>query len=61
MSVEIGSLVVRGTFGSGGGGDARSGGASAAEVAKELSRMRRQILEEVEEMLAEADRRRKER
>lgn len=59
MSVEIGSLVVRGTFGAGGG--AGDGPVDEAATEKRLVVLRRQILEEVEEMLAEADRRRKER
>lgn len=59
MSVEIGSLVVRGTFGASGGAGDKPANEAATE--KKLVALRRQILEEVEEMLAEADRRRRER
>ena len=56
MAIEIGSLVVRGTFGG------ESGATSTPEeMREELLRLRTEILEEVREMLAEADRRARER
>ena len=54
MPVEIGSLVVRASFGSGARDDPQS-------LREELARLRQDILDEVLEMLAEAERRARER
>ena len=55
MAIEIGSLVVRGTF-----GPSATDTGSEARLKRELARLRREMIEEVQEMLAEADRRRRE-
>ncbi|MCB1313203.1 MAG: hypothetical protein KDK29_15610 [Sedimentitalea sp.] len=57
MTIEIGSLVVRGTFGR--PQDARAGSAEASE--ERLRQWRREILDEVREMMAEAERLARER
>ena len=54
MAVEIGSLVVRGTFGME-AGESRSD----EDLRDDLRRLRGEILEEVRDMIAEAERRRK--
>ena len=56
MAVEVGSLVVRASFGSG-----RSSDSEAARLREEVGRMRRELLAEMEEMIAEAERRMRER
>ncbi len=53
MAVEIGSLVVRGTFGTAPGGDVKE-----EQLHSALTKLRRDMLEEVRDMIAEADRRR---
>jgi hypothetical protein len=53
MTVEIGSLVVRGTFGGGSSGDV-----SDEKLKAELARLRRELLEQMRDMIAEAERRR---
>ena len=53
MSVEIGSLVVRGSFGTVDDSDEK-----IAKLQQELLETRARILIEVEDMIAEADRRR---
>ncbi len=57
MTIEIGSLVVRGTFGR--PQDARPGSTEATE--EQLRLWRREILDEVREMMAEAERLARER
>ncbi len=57
MAIEIGSLVVKGQFGPA----PRDGRAARAETAQALAEMRRDILEDVREMMAEAARRSKDR
>lgn len=54
MPVEIGSLVVRGTFGM-----TPQETRSDDDLRDDLRRLRGEILEEVREMIAEAERRRK--
>lgn len=56
MTVEIGSLVVRATFGSSG-----EEGSVEGRLSKEMSRLRRELLDEMQEMLVEAERRGRER
>ncbi|MEL6125756.1 MAG: DUF5908 family protein [Pseudomonadota bacterium] len=56
MPIEIGSLVVRGTFGSGGTEDK-----DEARIEEALDDMRQEILTEVAEMIELAERRRQER
>ncbi|MEM7488918.1 MAG: hypothetical protein AAF390_07310 [Pseudomonadota bacterium] len=56
MAVEIGTLVVKGAFGA-----APSTPAAPALGADEAERLRRDILEQVREMLDDADRRAGER
>jgi len=56
MAVEIGSLVVRGTF-----GGAQDSSGSDSMLRAELARLRRELIDEVQEMLHEADRRDRER
>lgn len=53
MAVEIGSLVVRGTFGNA----ARDDGPTSEDVRAELQRLRRELRREMREMLDEAQRR----
>jgi hypothetical protein len=56
VAVEIGTLVVRGTFGAG------DGGAKAeARLRDEVARLRRELREEVREILEESERRGRER
>jgi hypothetical protein len=56
MAVEIGSLVVRGTFGTGDGGARLE-----ARLAEEVARLRRELRSELRDMLEEAERRGRER
>lgn len=56
MAVEVGSLVVRASF-----GGPRSDGGEIERLRAEMARMRGQILDEVQEMIAEAERRARER
>lgn len=56
MAVEIGSLVVRALFGS-----AAEGTETGRITADELARLRRELLDEVQDMIAEAERRARER
>jgi hypothetical protein len=55
MAVEIGTLVVRGAFG------APARDAAASVDAETLERWRRDILDEVRDLMAEAERRARER
>ncbi|MGZ2260177.1 DUF5908 family protein [Roseobacter sp. A03A-229] len=57
MAIEIGSLVVKGQFGP----PARDDRSQRAETERALAEMRREILEDVREMMAEAARRSKDR
>jgi len=52
MTIEIGSLVVRGTFGA-----ERPRGPDPRETEARMAALRAEILEEVREMLAAAERR----
>ncbi|MEL6678947.1 MAG: hypothetical protein AAFQ51_09585 [Pseudomonadota bacterium] len=56
MVVEIGSLVVRGSFGA-----PSPQKTDSDEMAEALAQMRQDILDEVEEMIAKAEQRRRER
>ncbi|MDW3223301.1 MAG: hypothetical protein R8G34_10505 [Paracoccaceae bacterium] len=56
MAVEIGSLVVRGTFGQAAG----KGGVSPEELEEQLSMVRQTLLDEMHDLLEEADRRARE-
>ncbi|MCY4333707.1 MAG: hypothetical protein OXC60_03430 [Litoreibacter sp.] len=56
MTIEIGSLVVKGSFGAPAAAPERPGLSE-----EELLLLRREILEEVRDMLADADRRARER
>jgi hypothetical protein len=56
MPVEIGSLVVRATFGT---GTSREG--AEAQLREEIARLRQDLLDEVQEMIAEAERRSRDR
>lgn len=56
MAVEIGSLIVRGAFGPSASEDEDEGRMRVA-----IARMRREILDDVQEMLHEAERRNRER
>jgi hypothetical protein len=55
VPVEIGQLVVRGTFGTS-GGDRREG-----EIEEAVARLRREMREEMRELIEEAARRARER
>ncbi|WP_299740712.1 hypothetical protein [uncultured Roseobacter sp.] len=57
MAVEIGSLVVRGTFGQSAG----QGGVSPQEFEEQLMLMRRTMIDEMRDMIEEAHRRAQER
>lgn len=57
MAIEIGSLVVKGQFGVG----PRDGRALQDETAEQLAEMRRDILEDVRDMLSENARRSQDR
>lgn len=57
MPVEIGSLIVRGTFGNA----AREEGPSSEEMRAEIQRLRRELRREMREMLDDAQRRARER
>jgi hypothetical protein len=57
MAVEIGSLVVRGTFGPA----PQESEVSDERLRMELQRLRRQMLQEMREMLETAERRARER
>ena len=56
MTIEIGSLVVKGSFGATKEAEVKPGISE-----EELALLRRDILEEVRDMMAEADRRARER
>jgi len=56
MAIEIGTLVVRGTFGPA----RRPDTADAPDTEERLRALREEILAEVREMMAEAERRAKE-
>jgi hypothetical protein len=58
MAIEIGSLVVRGAFRAEG---AEERAPSEQAMQDELARLRQSILEDVRDMLAEAERRRTDR
>jgi hypothetical protein len=55
VAVEIGSLVVRASFGGGSRED------DDTRLRDEIARLRRDLIDEMTEMLAEADRRARER
>jgi len=57
MAVEIGSLVVRGTFGQ----SPREDGPSKQDLQLELQRLRRELQREMREMVEDAQRRAQER
>lgn len=57
MAVEIGSLVVRGTFGQ----PADKVGISAQDLEEQMLILRRTILEEMRDMMDEAERRARDR
>lgn len=57
MAVEIGSLVVRGTFGQ----PSEAKGANAQALEEQLMILRRSMLEEMRDMLDEANRRARDR
>lgn len=57
MAIEIGSLVVKGQFGP----PVRDDRSQRAETERALAEMRREILDDVREMMAEAARRSKDR
>ena len=56
MAVEIGSLIVRGAF-----GPSASADEDETHMRIALARLRREILDDVQEMLLEAERRNRER
>jgi hypothetical protein len=56
MPVEIGSLTVRGTFGA-----APSGDRDDRKLQAALARLRRELIAEMQELVAEAERRQRER
>lgn len=57
MAVEIGSLVVRGTFGQ----PTAKGGVSPEELEEQLSMVRQSLLDEMRDLMEEAERRARER
>lgn len=57
MAIEIGSLVVKGQFGA----VPRNGQDVRAETERQLAEMRRDILEDVRDMLSESARRSQDR
>jgi len=57
MAIEIGSLVVRGTFGR----PETAGAQTESKIEEKLQLMRNDILEEVRDMMAEAERLARER
>lgn len=57
MAVEIGSLVVRGTFGQ----QPLENAPSNEEMRIEMQRLRRELLHEMKELIEQANRRAKER
>ncbi|MFK7871020.1 MAG: hypothetical protein AB8B58_17515 [Roseobacter sp.] len=57
MAVEIGSLVVRGTFGQ----QPQENAASNKEMHVEMQRLRRELLHEMKDLIEQANRRAKER
>jgi len=57
MAIEIGSLVVRGTFGR----PQERPDDSADRIADQMQRLRREILDDVREMMDDAERRSRER
>ncbi|MBW4706656.1 hypothetical protein KX928_02540 [Roseobacter sp. YSTF-M11] len=57
MAIEIGSLVVKGHFGP----SPRHPQETRAETARQLAEMRRDILEDVREMIADATQRSQDR
>ncbi|TCP40180.1 DUF5908 family protein [Rhodovulum marinum] len=57
MAIEIGTLVVRGTFGTA----PRTAAQDGPEAEERLRALREEILDEVREMMAEAERRARER
>ena len=56
MPVEIGSLVVRGTFGTSEDSDEK-----IRKLQQDMAEMRARLLVEIQDMIAEADRRRQDR
>lgn len=56
MTIEIGSLVIRGAFFT-----QEDQGASQERLRDEMERMRRAILDEVQDMIADVERRRGDR
>jgi hypothetical protein len=56
MPVEIGSLVVRASFGA-----PASGEDALARLREEIARLRQDLLDEVQELIAEAERRSRDR
>ena len=56
MAIEIGSLVVRGSF-----GEANDSDEKIRKLQNEILEMRARMLIEVQDMIAESDRRRQER
>lgn len=59
MAVEIGSLIVRGAFRS--AGEEEGGGVAPERLERELRRLHRRVLEDVRDLIDEAERRRRER
>ena len=59
MAVEIGSLTVRATFRSADRPDARA--VAPADMERELRRLHRRVLADVQDMIEDAERRRRER
>lgn len=57
MAIEIGSLVVRGSFGT----PTADKAASTREIERRIEVMRRKVLDEVDQRLARAERRKTER
>lgn len=60
MAIEIGTLVVRGSFGTAKAAAARRDAESEARLRRMLEDMRRRIRDETEEMIETAERRRRE-
>jgi hypothetical protein len=56
MAVEIGSLIVRASFGAGPQSES-----AEARLREEIARLRQDLLDEMQELIAEAERRSRER